>query len=58
MHDFEPFALEELRRHLAAAGLAARKWPEEQRFVDDFPRTASGKIQKHVLREQLRAETP
>jgi acyl-coenzyme A synthetase/AMP-(fatty) acid ligase len=30
------------------------KWPEEVRTVADFPRTASGKIRKIDLREQLR----
>jgi len=34
--------------------LARQKWPEELRVVDDLPRTASGKVQKFVLREQLR----
>ena len=47
--------LEAVRSHLAAAGLARQKWPEELRVVDDLPRTASGKVQKFVLREQLRA---
>jgi acyl-CoA synthetase len=50
----ELFGLEAMREHLERAGLARQKWPEEQRFVDDFPRTASGKIQKHILRERLR----
>ena len=29
-----------------AAGVARQKWPEELHEVDDFPRTASGKVQK------------
>ena len=45
--------LEAVRTHLAAAGLARQKWPEELRVVDELPRTASGKVQKFVLREQL-----
>jgi acyl-CoA synthetase (AMP-forming)/AMP-acid ligase II len=44
-----------VRAHLGAAGLARQKWPEELRVVDDLPRTASGKVQKFVLRERLRA---
>ena len=44
------FRLDAVRDHLDACGLARQKWPEELRFVDDFPRTASGKIQKNVLR--------
>ncbi len=51
-----PFGLDAVQDHLEHAGLARQKWPEELRFVDDLPRTASGKIQKHVLRDQLRAE--
>jgi acyl-CoA synthetase (AMP-forming)/AMP-acid ligase II len=42
-----------VRTHLAAAGLARQKWPEDLRLADDFPRTASGKVQKFVLRERL-----
>ncbi|HEX4777604.1 MAG TPA: AMP-binding protein [Acidimicrobiia bacterium] len=50
--------LDEVRDHLASAGLARQKWPEELHEVADFPRTASGKIQKFRLREQLRDGTP
>jgi len=46
--------LEQVQEHLAAAGLARQKWPESIHEVADFPRTASGKIQKVKLREQLR----
>jgi acyl-CoA synthetase len=45
-----------IQAHLAAAGLARQKWPEEVRTVVDFPRTPSGKIQKFVLRDRLRSE--
>ena len=48
------FDLAAVRRHLEAHGLARQKWPEELRFVDEFPRTPSGKIQKNVLRSALR----
>jgi acyl-CoA synthetase (AMP-forming)/AMP-acid ligase II len=47
-------SLVDVRAHLERAGLARQKWPEELHFVDDFPRTASGKVQKFVLRERLR----
>ena len=43
-----------VREELERVGLARQKWPEELRVVDEFPRTASGKIQKFVLRERLR----
>ncbi len=49
--------LEAVRSHLERAGLARQKWPEEIRPVTDFPRTASGKVQKFVLRERLRSGT-
>jgi acyl-CoA synthetase (AMP-forming)/AMP-acid ligase II len=51
----EPPDLEAVRAHLSDAGLARQKWPEELRAVDELPRTPSGKIQKFVLRQQLRA---
>ena len=38
--------LDEVRAHFERAGLARQKWPEELHAVDDFPRTASGKVQK------------
>jgi acyl-CoA synthetase len=47
--------LHAVRAHLEAAGLARQKWPEALQLVDDFPRTPTGKVQKFVLREQLRA---
>jgi acyl-CoA synthetase (AMP-forming)/AMP-acid ligase II len=50
----EPPDMDALRAHLQAAGLTRQKWPEEIRIVDELPRTASGKIQKFVLRQRLR----
>ena len=52
----EPVRLADVTAHLLRAGLARQKWPEELRLVDDFPRTAAGKIRKVELRAQLRAE--
>jgi non-ribosomal peptide synthetase component E (peptide arylation enzyme) len=52
----EPVTLEDVTRHLAEVGLARQKWPEDLRIVDDFPRTAAGKIRKVELRARLRAE--
>ncbi len=46
--------LAEVGEHLARIGLARPKWPEELRIVDDFPRTASGKVRKVDLRAWLR----
>ncbi len=49
-------SLDEVRDHLAAAGLARQKWPESLHVVDEFPRTPSGKVQKFLLRQQLRED--
>jgi non-ribosomal peptide synthetase component E (peptide arylation enzyme) len=48
--------LADLTSHLAAIGMAKPKWTEELRLVADFPRTASGKVQKYVLRNQISSE--
>jgi acyl-CoA synthetase len=48
-------SLTEVRDFLGPIGLAKQKWPEHVRDVEEFPRTPSGKVQKFVLREQLRA---
>jgi acyl-CoA synthetase (AMP-forming)/AMP-acid ligase II len=48
--------LDAVRRHLARAGLAKQKWPEEIRAAAEFARTPSGKIKKFVLRDALRRE--
>jgi acyl-CoA synthetase len=47
--------LDSVRTHQDAAGLARQKWPELLHLVPEFPRTASGKVQKFRLREELRA---
>ena len=43
-----------MRAHFEAAGMARQKWPEELLEVEDYPRTASGKVQKYVVRQQVR----
>lgn len=40
---------------LEQAGLAKQKFPERVELVEDLPRTASGKVQKNVLRERIAA---
>jgi acyl-CoA synthetase len=47
--------LDEMRAHLEKVGLARQKWPEELHEAADFPRTASGKVQKFVLRREIAA---
>ena len=38
---------------LDGAGLARQKYPERIEYVDDFPRTASGKVRKDMLRKRI-----
>ena len=42
--------------HIAESGMAKQKIPEHFEFVDDFPRTASGKIRKDMLRAAIKAK--
>jgi acyl-CoA synthetase (AMP-forming)/AMP-acid ligase II len=46
----------EVREHFERAGVAKQKWPEELHEVDDYPRTASGKVQKYVVRQRIREQ--
>ncbi len=41
---------------LERAGLARQKFPERVELVDELPRTASGKVQKNVLRERIASQ--
>ena len=50
--------METLRARLADVGLAKQKWPEALYEVVDFPRTASGKVQKFVVRQAIREGRP
>lgn len=45
---------DDLLKHVAQFGLAKQKTPERFVFVEDFPRTASGKIRKDQLRIMIR----
>ncbi|OYZ97394.1 MAG: hypothetical protein B7X96_03080, partial [Novosphingobium sp. 17-62-8] len=42
-----------LAAHVGASGLAKQKIPERFEFMDDFPRTASGKVRKDQLRAMV-----
>lgn len=48
--------LQEVAGHLDRLGLAKQKLPEFIEYLPDFPRTASGKVKKNVLRDQARQE--
>jgi non-ribosomal peptide synthetase component E (peptide arylation enzyme) len=43
-----------LQRHLETQRLSKTYWPERLEIIEAMPRTASGKIQKFVLREQAK----
>jgi len=43
-----------LLAHVAAAGVAKQKLPERLFVMDAFPRTASGKVRKDLLRTEVR----
>jgi cyclohexanecarboxylate-CoA ligase len=45
--------LEEITAFLDEFRVARQKYPEELELVDELPRTASGKIQKFLLRQRL-----
>src|SRR6185437_5690221 len=45
--------LDEVRDHFKAAGVATQKWPEQLHRVEDYPRTASGKVQKFRVRQEI-----
>jgi acyl-CoA synthetase len=51
----ESIELRDVTAELDRIGLARQKWPEELVTVEDFPRTATGKVRKVDLRRQLRA---
>ncbi|HEY3239352.1 MAG TPA: AMP-binding protein [Acidimicrobiia bacterium] len=51
----EPPTLDELRTHLEALGMARPFWPERLEVRATLPKTASGKTQKYLLREELAA---
>ena len=48
--------MDEVRDHFERAGAARQKWPAVLHQVDDYPRTASGKVQKYVVRQRITAE--
>ncbi|QQE81132.1 AMP-binding protein [Alicyclobacillus sp. SO9] len=46
-------ALDDVRRFLANQGMAKIYWPERLETISEMPRTASGKIQKYILRNDI-----
>lgn len=52
----ESLTFEEMIEYLDEQGIAKQKYPERLEVLDGFPKTASGKIQKNVLREEIADE--
>ena len=48
--------IDQVRDHFERAGVARQKWPAVLQQVDDYPRTASGKVQKYIVRQRFTAE--
>ena len=47
-------SLKEVTNYLETKGIAKNHWPEVVKIVDSFPMTSSGKVQRFVLREQVK----
>lgn len=47
------FGLDDASAHIQQHGLARQKTPERIMVVDELPRTAIGKVRKHLLRQRL-----
>jgi len=54
LHPGGTLTLQELQGHLAREGVSKHFWPERLEVLDQMPRTATGKIQKFVLRERAK----
>lgn len=46
-------SFDEMIAFLDTTGMAKQKYPERLEIIDDFPRTAAGKIRKNVLRDRI-----
>jgi acyl-CoA synthetase (AMP-forming)/AMP-acid ligase II len=51
-----PPALDALKGYLLEKGVAVQKAPERLEIVDELPTTATGKVQKHLLRLDIAAK--
>lgn len=52
----QSLTFEEMKTFLQSRGLTKQYWPERLELRDSMPMTASGKIQKFALRDELRKE--
>ncbi|TKR26198.1 AMP-binding protein [Natronomonas salsuginis] len=49
----DPLTFEEMVEYLKSQGIATQKLPERLEIVDELPMTASGKVQRYKLREDI-----
>jgi len=54
LHEGATLSLDQLTASLDRIGLAKQKWPQHLEPVGQLPKTASGKVQKEILRRQLK----
>lgn len=50
----ESFTFEEMIQYLLKTGIAKQMLPERLEIVQELPRTASGKVQKYILRNDIK----
>ncbi len=55
LEDGTALSFDEMVAFLKKTGMAKQKYPERLEIVDEFPRTAAGKIRKNVLRDRIAA---
>ena len=55
MRDSAIFGMPELQAFLQESGLAKQKWPQRIELSEELGKTASGKVRKDVLRQQVKA---
>jgi non-ribosomal peptide synthetase component E (peptide arylation enzyme) len=49
--------LSDLAKFLESNGVTRQKWPERLEVVTELPMTPTGKVQKTLLRDQIRSAT-
>ena len=50
----EPITFDEMVEHLKEQGLMTQKLPEQLEVIEVIPRNPTGKVLKHVLRDQYK----
>jgi acyl-CoA synthetase len=53
LREGKQLSLKDIQSYLETHGVAKYKWPEGLAIVDSLPKTASGKVQKFILREEI-----